>query len=79
VVQTENKKWMHPAFRWRKERIEELLNMIKKEGNAKIDELVAKLSLNYGLSERKVKEYLKTLEAEGKIKVDWFNGTATAT
>jgi len=75
----EDKKWIHPAFKWRKERLEELLKMIKEEGNAKIDELTAKLSVNYGLSDRKVKEYLKNLETEGKIKIDWLNGTVEAT
>ena len=69
--------WKNPARLWRRERIEELFTIIKKEGNAKIDELVAKLSINYGLSERKVKEYLKVLETEGKIKINWLDGTVS--
>jgi len=70
--------WANPAIRWRKERIQELLTMIQQEENAKIDELVAKFSIEHGLSDRKVKEYLKVLETEGKVQVDWFNGTVKA-
>jgi DeoR/GlpR family transcriptional regulator of sugar metabolism len=65
--------WKNPARLWRQQRLQELLDMIREHKNAKISEIVAKLSLEYGLSERKVKEYLKVLEAEGKIAVNWFD------
>jgi predicted ArsR family transcriptional regulator len=67
------KEWKNPARLWRQERLKELLTIIQQHKNTKISEIVAKLSIEYGLSERKVKEYLKVLEAEDKIVVDWFN------
>lgn len=72
-------KWKNPAIRWRKERLQELLDLIREKENASISELVAKMSIAYGLSDRKIKEYLKVLEAEGKVIIDWFNGTVSPT
>jgi DeoR/GlpR family transcriptional regulator of sugar metabolism len=66
--------WKNPARLWRQQRLQELLDMIKEHKNARISEIIAKLSLEYGLSERKVKEYLRVLEAEGKIVIDWLDG-----
>jgi len=74
-VPKKERKWDNPARLWRQERLKELLAIIQERKNVKVSEIVAKLSLEHGLSERKVKEYLKVLEAEGKIVVDWFSDT----
>jgi hypothetical protein len=68
------KEWRNPARLWRQARIQDLLKIIGEVGVADIDVIIAKMSLKHGLSERKVKEYMRILEAEGKIEVDWING-----
>jgi len=72
------KEYNNPAIKWRQERLQELLSLIKKSKSTNVDRLVAKLSLQYGLSRRKVIEYLRVLETAGKIQVDWYAGTVNS-
>ena len=65
----ETKTKMHPAIRARSERISMLLSEIKRAKKIKIKSLIANFSMETGLSFRKIKEYLETLEAAKKIKI----------
>lgn len=69
---------INPAFKRRLERMEFLVGLIKKSENTKVDDLVGEMGLKYGLSERKIKEYLKMLAHSKRIEVDWFEGTVRA-
>jgi predicted transcriptional regulator len=69
--------WKNPARLWRQARIQDLLKLIQENKETEIDAIIAKMSLKHGLSERKVKEYLKILEAEQKIEIDWLHGKIT--
>jgi transcription elongation factor Elf1 len=72
----EEKTFNNPAVKERKERIEELFNDIKNNPDTPLDRIMGKYSLRTGLSNRKINEYLRLLEMEGRIVIDWQNNSA---
>jgi predicted transcriptional regulator len=61
-------KKLHPLIRERNERIQELLKIIEDNPETPFRKLMATFALKTGLSLRKVEEYVKILEATGKIR-----------
>ena len=59
----------------RLERMNTLLKLIEKNGGVMhIDKIIGYMGIEYGLSERKIKEYIKQLSSAGKLKVDELEG-----
>lgn len=54
----------------RMRRFRQIQAEIKEVGEAVYKKFLANLSINYGLSPKKAKEYLKTLEDAGQIKLE---------
>ena len=52
----------------RRERIHQVANVIKKLGSANKRKFYAEFSFNYGISSRKLDEYIETLEDMGIVK-----------
>jgi len=66
---------LHPTVKERLERMNDLLKIVKENGGTiTIDKLSGLMGLKYGLSERKIKEYIRQLESVGKLTVDWLGG-----
>lgn len=60
-----------PVKRDRQNRIQRLEYIINnKSKNANLEEIIAKFVLKEGISQRKVREYLKLLKLAGKIEKD---------
>jgi len=64
---------LHPAIKARTERVNLLLSKIKQQKKVELNQLIASFSMETGLSFRKIREYLETLEATKKIRVVTVN------
>lgn len=65
----------NPAVKDRIERINNLLQLVKTEPTHNLTFIMGKFSLDTGLTEGKIREYLRILETQNKVKIDWLNGT----
>lgn len=71
------------AAHTRKERIQAMMQDIKRNGNGALPQYIAAFQIQYGLTETKVLDYLSTLENAGYIEIDqktqkiiWLGGPA---
>lgn len=58
----------------RKQRIESMMQDIKRNGNGQISQYIAGFQIHYGLTEAKVLDYLETLQNAGYIEIDRSSG-----
>lgn len=67
----------------RKERIDSMMQDIKRNGNGMLSQYIAGFQITYGLTKQKVLDYLETLVDAGYIEIDkstgkiiWLGGPA---
>jgi len=61
---------MVSSYEARKKRIMEMLGEIQREKEVPFEDFIVKYALNFGLTRRKVEDYLKILEAAKIISID---------
>lgn len=61
---------INPAQKGKMARLKKLLDIIEKEGPLAEEEITARMELNFGFSNQKAREYLRTLEKAGKVMID---------
>lgn len=66
----EKKEVSNPFIRMRNERINMLLKMIKQNPDTPLDDLISQMSLQTGVTRRKIREYLRVLIETGKVEIE---------
>lgn len=59
-----------PTPKFRKERLDEILKVVRENKKVDARTLFANMSIQYGISRRRFKEYVQTLEEAGLIIYD---------